>query len=387
MPPCAFRPLPGVVHQWTTVQCAHFHKIKLTERHENEEKQMGLSVVVICNEQYDNQWFVVSIGWIPSDKEQREKTCFLCFCQVAVGSWQRVENVKIVVKVKLFHFCFSCCAGQQRATIFVFGKTRTISWPMGANRSSQWTCSSSQRPYAARAANCWFKWAPSSNFYWMVSVEWVCQCSSVGTSTVPLFVSSLKQQSPIAVLLLFHYQIHQSSPIEESWTTIVEQRRPFNWLREWARHQHQRRRTLLAGQPPNSSSDAQLTQSANHLRAISFLWRWVEEESRVTSIKDKSLFTRGKVVWLSWAKELILRAQSLCKRWIVFVEKLHQQTFDNQPAIVKYTGALQGPVLVYDMDKSAREQPIKPEQSEDVPPQLIFESRFEGANLRQVTRL
>ena len=246
MLPCVFRPLTGVVHQWTTVQCAHFHKGK-TDR--TTWKRRKANEIVGCGDMQQTIWqSVICCFYQLNSIGQRAERENMFSLLLSSGRWllAKVENVNIVVKVKLFHFCFSSCVGQQRATIFVFGKTRTNSWPMGANRSSQWTRSSSQRSYTARAANCWFEWASSSNFYWRVSVEWLCQCSSVGTSTVLLFASSLKQQSPIAVLLLFDCQIHQSSSIEESWTTIVEQRRLFNWLREWARHQHQRRRTLLA---------------------------------------------------------------------------------------------------------------------------------------------
>jgi hypothetical protein len=63
------------------------------------------------------------------------------------------------------------------------------------------------------------------------------------------------------------------------------------------------------------------------------------------------------------------------------------QTFDNQPAMQKYTDIFKHSILVYDMDKSPRHQLIKPNESEQMCPALIFESRFEGGNLRQVKRV
>lgn len=65
----------------------------------------------------------------------------------------------------------------------------------------------------------------------------------------------------------------------------------------------------------------------------------------------------------------------------------NRQTYDNQPAIYKYTDPLRHSLIIYDMDKSARYQQIKTLDSEHMCPQLIFESRFEGGNLRQVKRV
>ncbi|CAF0774359.1 unnamed protein product [Rotaria sordida] len=70
-----------------------------------------------------------------------------------------------------------------------------------------------------------------------------------------------------------------------------------------------------------------------------------------------------------------------------FLGTNHQQTFDNQPAIFKYTDVFKHPILVYDMDKSPRQQQPKTNESEQMCPSLIFESRFEGGNLRQVKRV
>ncbi|CAF1187108.1 unnamed protein product [Adineta steineri] len=66
---------------------------------------------------------------------------------------------------------------------------------------------------------------------------------------------------------------------------------------------------------------------------------------------------------------------------------INQQTYDNQPAIYKYTETIKHPIIIYDMDKTARNQQIKPPDNEHMCPQLIFESRFEGGNLRQVKRV
>jgi len=70
-----------------------------------------------------------------------------------------------------------------------------------------------------------------------------------------------------------------------------------------------------------------------------------------------------------------------------FLGTNHQQTFDNQPAMQKYTDAFKHPILIYDMDKSPRQQQPKIYDSEQMCPALIFESRFEGGNLRQVKRV
>ncbi|CAM4795136.1 unnamed protein product [Rotaria magnacalcarata] len=64
-----------------------------------------------------------------------------------------------------------------------------------------------------------------------------------------------------------------------------------------------------------------------------------------------------------------------------------QQTFDNQPAMLKYTDVIKHSILVYDMDKSPRQQIPKLHENEQMCPPLIFESRFEGGNLRQVKRV
>ncbi|CAF0947049.1 unnamed protein product [Rotaria sordida] len=68
-------------------------------------------------------------------------------------------------------------------------------------------------------------------------------------------------------------------------------------------------------------------------------------------------------------------------------ESNNRQTYDNQPAIYKYQDTLKHPIIVYDMDKSARVQQIKQSDYDQTCPQLIFESRFEGGNLRQVRRV
>ena len=64
-----------------------------------------------------------------------------------------------------------------------------------------------------------------------------------------------------------------------------------------------------------------------------------------------------------------------------------QQTFDNQPAVQRFTDAFKHSILIYDMDKSPRHQLVKPCESEQMCPPLTFESRFEGGNLRQVKRV
>ncbi|CAF3438790.1 unnamed protein product [Rotaria socialis] len=70
-----------------------------------------------------------------------------------------------------------------------------------------------------------------------------------------------------------------------------------------------------------------------------------------------------------------------------FLGNNSQQTFDNQPAMFKYTDVIKHPILVYDMDKSPRQQIPKLHENEQMCPPLIFESRFEGGNLRQVKRV
>ncbi|CAF3345315.1 unnamed protein product [Rotaria sp. Silwood1] len=70
-----------------------------------------------------------------------------------------------------------------------------------------------------------------------------------------------------------------------------------------------------------------------------------------------------------------------------FLGKNYQQTYDNQPVVFKYTDTFKHPILVYDMDKSPRQQQPKANESEQMCPSLIFESRFEGGNLRQVKRV
>lgn len=69
------------------------------------------------------------------------------------------------------------------------------------------------------------------------------------------------------------------------------------------------------------------------------------------------------------------------------LDATNRQTYDNQPAIYKYTDPIRHTLIIYDMDKSARYQQIKTHDSEHMCPQLIFESRFEGGNLRQVKRV
>ena len=71
----------------------------------------------------------------------------------------------------------------------------------------------------------------------------------------------------------------------------------------------------------------------------------------------------------------------------IVLDSHHRQTFDNQPAIYKFTNILKHPTIVYDMDKTCKHQPIKCLDDEQMCPSLIFESRFEGGNLRQVKRM
>ncbi|CAF3796359.1 unnamed protein product [Rotaria sp. Silwood1] len=75
------------------------------------------------------------------------------------------------------------------------------------------------------------------------------------------------------------------------------------------------------------------------------------------------------------------------KEYYQFLGINNRQTYDNQPAIYKYRGILKHPIIVYDMDKSSRNQQIKQSDNDQISPQLIFESRFEGGNLRQVRRV
>lgn len=71
-----------------------------------------------------------------------------------------------------------------------------------------------------------------------------------------------------------------------------------------------------------------------------------------------------------------------------FLGSNHQaQTYDNQPASYKYTDPWKHSIIVYDMDKSPRQQQAKNSDNEQMCPSLIFESRFEGGNLRQVKRV
>lgn len=71
----------------------------------------------------------------------------------------------------------------------------------------------------------------------------------------------------------------------------------------------------------------------------------------------------------------------------LFIGKTIQQTFDSQLAALKYTDVIKHPILIYDMDKSPRQQYPKGNESEQMCPALVFESRFEGGNLRQVKRV
>ncbi|CAF4996959.1 unnamed protein product, partial [Rotaria sp. Silwood1] len=75
------------------------------------------------------------------------------------------------------------------------------------------------------------------------------------------------------------------------------------------------------------------------------------------------------------------------KEYYQFLGINNRQTYDNQPAIYKYRDILKHPIIVYDMDKSSRNQQIKQSDNDQISPQLIFESRFEGGNLRQVRRV
>jgi hypothetical protein len=84
--------------------------------------------------------------------------------------------------------------------------------------------------------------------------------------------------------------------------------------------------------------------------------------------------------------------KSRCKEYYIsrdnyFLGLTQQQTFDNQPAVHKYTDVLKRSTIIYDMDKSPRQQQPKTSESEQTCPSLIFESRFEGGNLRQVKRV
>lgn len=83
----------------------------------------------------------------------------------------------------------------------------------------------------------------------------------------------------------------------------------------------------------------------------------------------------------------LLNRNALGKELYLSSSSQRRQTFDNQPALYKYTDVFKHPVIVYDMDKTARQQPIKIHDDEHMCPQLIFESRFEGGNLRQVKRV
>jgi hypothetical protein len=74
------------------------------------------------------------------------------------------------------------------------------------------------------------------------------------------------------------------------------------------------------------------------------------------------------------------------KDYYHFLDTNSQQTYDNQPAIYKYTESLKH-AIIYDMEKSPRNQQIKVNDNEQICPQLIFESRFEGGNLRHVRRV
>ena len=70
-----------------------------------------------------------------------------------------------------------------------------------------------------------------------------------------------------------------------------------------------------------------------------------------------------------------------------FLGTKNQQTFDHQPATSKYTDVFKHATVVYDMDKSPRQQEPKAPESDLTCPPLVFESRFEGGNLRQVKRV
>src|SRR5579871_6281099 len=54
------------------------------------------------------------------------------------------------------------------------------------------------------------------------------------------------------------------------------------------------------------------------------------------------------------------------KVYYKFLDANHRQTYDKQPAIYKYTESLKHPVIVYDMDKSARHQTIKQNENENI---------------------
>ncbi len=75
------------------------------------------------------------------------------------------------------------------------------------------------------------------------------------------------------------------------------------------------------------------------------------------------------------------------KEYYHILDTTHRQTYDNQPAIFKYGDTFKHSTIVYDMDKSPKNQQTKQNDNENICSQLIFESRFEGGNLRQVKRV
>jgi len=75
------------------------------------------------------------------------------------------------------------------------------------------------------------------------------------------------------------------------------------------------------------------------------------------------------------------------KEYYHILDTTNRQTYDNQTAIYKYTDTFKHSIIVYDMDKSPKHQQTKQNDNEHICPQLVFESRFEGGNLRQVKRV
>ena len=62
------------------------------------------------------------------------------------------------------------------------------------------------------------------------------------------------------------------------------------------------------------------------------------------------------------------------------------RTFENQ--ITQYTHKWRGICIVYDSEKSKRDQStMEPPRNVNYAPHLVFESRFESGNLRQARRV
>jgi len=82
---------------------------------------------------------------------------------------------------------------------------------------------------------------------------------------------------------------------------------------------------------------------------------------------------------------LYYRSHWECKRRYCFIIVPGAKTYENQ--VTPYTQKWRGICIVFDSEKSPREQSMEPPKNPLYAPNLIFESRFESGNLRQARRV